>query len=256
MIIDNSNRKYRVIIAGILLLVCFSIVLAYSMGVSDTDLYSGSIEKNASLFMEPSENKPLDDDDVPLDQTVKNPAKKYVEQGDIQFVDDSLCKDDLPVCLTPCWAGDDEWVVIKVLGGYTPTKKMWFGYEGYGFLEVVDSNGNRVYNTCPGYGGMFVGWILDEIIETWTCVSADGCYCDMCWVYYNFSIDPFACDNWICLESSYDMNGHRQDHKYYELKYKTHWTGCEFDYITAHKNQVPESLLPRLKNHRQIYVMI
>jgi hypothetical protein len=96
-------------------------------------------------------------------------------------------------------------------------------------------------NPCQG---MYVGWFLKDPEPVDYGYSG---MCECCWVYYNFTLDPHACENWICLDSSYDPDGGNfQDHKYVLVEYETHWLGCEFDYILAHENYVLRILNSRI----------
>ena len=104
---------------------------------------------------------------------------------------------------------------------------------------------------------MYVGWGLTLDDSWWECVPCvDSLECE-CWQYFKFTFDT-SCDNWICLDSTKDIYGNpcNEETKLVDFEYDITWLGCEFDYILAHKNHVPESLLPRLKNHRQIFVII
>jgi hypothetical protein len=262
MKIVNSNKSHYMIIAGILVISILSIFVAFALGVENTNNFSNNSDRSVrstnleSLYMlecNKSESildkiiksKP-DRDDVPVDQTVYNPEKQYVEMGAIEFETDSFNEnpDDLPICMSLAY-GAKQWVVIKVKGGYEPATKSYYGYDGYyGLMYLKDKNGNIVYNEC--HPGMFVGWLMDsyQII--------DGCQegtseCDACWVYYNFTLNPEACMNWICLDSSYELDGDKCLCKYYKIEYDTHWKGCEFDKILAHENRVPGIPNSRIK---------
>ena len=172
-------------------------------------------------------------------QLIQNPEKHFVEEGIIEFVTDSFSADpaDLPICMSVEY-GLEQWVVLRVYGGYLPATTNFAGYEAYGLMTLRDADGNTVFNDC--IPGMYVGWLLDsyEIID---CVGTE---CETCWVSYNFTLAPDLCNNWLCLDSSYDTDGVKYDHKYYTIDYETNWLGCEFDIILAHVNRVPEPLTP------------
>jgi hypothetical protein len=252
MKIYDSNKWYSMIIAGILVTSVLVIFVAFALGVNGTnnfsdnsdrslqpigpeDLYISGTNKSENFLDEVIKAK-TGHGDVLGDQTVYNPDHHYVEPGEIEFVDDNF-DDDFPVCVTPDW-GDDKWVVVRVRGGYVPEKKSYYGYPGqyYGLFIITDKDGNIIWNPCPP-PNMYVGWFLEDIYDSWTC---EGSVCDACWVYYNFTINGHICDNWICLDSSYDPDGgNKQSEKYVLVEYDIHWKGCEFDYMLAHENRVP-----------------
>ena len=161
------------------------------------------------------------DDDVPLGQEIWDNDHDVVP-GSIELFADNI-PNDLPLKITPEW-GADKWIVLKVRGGYDPdmTGTWMINFYQYDLL---------VWNPCFP---MYVGWGLIKVDE-WMLED-----CECCAVYYNFTFD-MSCDNWICLDSSWDPDGgNYQKHKNVDIQLKTHWTGCEFDYILAHKNQIPE----------------
>lgn len=176
-------------------------------------------------------------DNVPIDHRIDDPEDYTVEPGAIEFVEDNI-ESDLPICITPEW-GEDKWVVFRVKGGYLPYNKTWWQYGEFpGLMTITDKYGNTIYNDCVP--GMSVGWFL-VFEDSWT-------VCEPCntWTYYNFTFDPYACDNWIILESSYKLTDppQLQPCKYVKIHYDTHWKACEFDYILAHENHVPKSPIP------------
>jgi hypothetical protein len=252
MEINNSNKVYSIIVAGILVSSIITIFVAFALGVDGNNNFSDNSNRSVRpmsteplYLLETNKSEKILDkvikaktghDDVSVDQTVYNLDHHYVEPGEIQFVDDNF-DEDFPVCVTPDW-GDDKWVVVRVRGGYVPEKQSYYGYPGeyYGLFIITDECGNIIYNPC-NTPRMYVGWFLDEIVDEWTC---SGTMCEECWVYYNFTITGHICDNWICLDSSYDPDsGHFQSDKYVLVEYDIHWKGCEFDYILAHENRVP-----------------
>jgi hypothetical protein len=175
-----------------------------------------------------------------VDQTVYNPKHHYVEMGEIKFVEDSFV-DDLPICMSIEY-GLEQWVIIGVKGGYIPTLKDYYGHSAFGLMHLRNPDGTLVYNDC--HPGMFVGWLLDSYTEI-ICPDDPDC----CWTYYNFTLNPELCMNWVCLDSSYDLDGQFHEEKYYTIDYDTHWKGCEFDYILIHVYVYPKSQTPD-KIHR------
>jgi hypothetical protein len=235
-------------VIGILLFSTLAIFVGSTLGVIAFDDFSENSNKSAlpikaePLYMleyDKPENildtvinaKPGCPDES-VDQTVYNPKHHYVEMGEIKFVEDSFV-DDLPICMSIEY-GMDQWVIIGVKGGYTPTLKNYLGnpaYSAYGLMYLKDADGNIVFNDCNP--GMFVGWLLDSYTEI---LCPDD---DCCWTYYNFTLNPELCMNWVCLDSSYDLDQQFHEEKYYTIEYDTHWKGCEFDFILAHVNRVP-----------------
>jgi hypothetical protein len=241
---NNSNKRDHLIIAGILILVIAAIFLAIALGIVGKMSISTKFiqdQGNQNLWFLNNNNSDEElrnadlpktgRDDVLVDQHIDDPDHHYVEMGTIDLVDDSF-DDDFPICVTPNW-GDDQWVVIRVKGGYEPALQNYPGYgDYYGMFTITDKNHNIIMNPCQG---MYVGWFLSDY-DSWTCTGDS--FCDHCYVYYNFTLDPHACENWICLDSSYDLDGNLCEDKYVLVEYDTHWKGCNFDYILAHENHV------------------
>lgn len=240
----ETNGSYSSAVIGILALAIFvSFTLGavaienFAVNSNPRDLYT-DIDSLYSLDFNKAEDS-LDEiikanpgHTEPVDQTVYDLEHYTVEPGKIEFVESSF-NSDLPICMDLEY-GAKQWVVLKVLGGYLPETKDYFGYgQYYGLMTLKDACGNTVYNDCVP--GMFVGWLLDDYTE----VKCEGTMCETCWVYYNFTLDPYACDNWVCLDSSYDPDGTLHPCKYYTFEYETHWKGCEFDYILAHVSTCP-----------------
>lgn len=239
MKINDSNKRYPYIIAGILVLSVLPIFVAFALGVGDYKIFSDKgvppviagmpiiLENNNSEDL--SENIPKTspgNGDVSVDQGILD-EDHTVEPGQIILDEDNI-PDELPICITPSW-GEDKWVVFKVLGGYTPQ-------EFFGMLKI-SQQGTKFLNPCDL--GMWVGWGL-VVTDSWEeCPANGGDPCDACWVYYNVSFDT-DCDNYICLDSSYDPNGDQyQKNKDVTFTYDTLWYGCEFGYIPAHENHNP-----------------
>lgn len=243
----NSNERYHQIFAGILILCILAIftVSICGVGISDVlkedDFNHNNVVKSSKNALERIDPKEFEvtriktgNDDGSIDHRIDDPEDYYVEPGAIEFVEDNI-ESDLPICVYPEW-GEDKWVVFKVKGGYQPWPKYWFsGYGEYsGFMTITDKDGNIIYN--EGHPGMFVGWflVLDDYWTEWEKCNT--------WTYYNFTFDPWACDNWIVLESSYKLTDPvvLQPDKYYKIHYDTHWKACQFDYILAHEKSCPK----------------
>ena len=246
----ETNGSYSYAVIGILLFSTLAIFVGSTLGVIAFDNLSENSNRSAlpisveSLYMLEC-NKPenildtvikaeTDGRDESVYQEFYNPEHHFVEMGEMEFVTDSFSDDpaDLPICMSVEY-GMEQWVVIKVKGGYLPALDNFFGYSAYGLMTLTYPDGTRVYNDC--YPGMFVGWLLDS----YTVLDCVGTECDTCWDYYNFSLAPDLCNNWLCLDSSYDLDGQFHDEKYYLIEYDTHWQGCEFDKILAHIYRVP-----------------
>ena len=244
---EETMGSYSYIVIGILVFSTLAIFVGSTLGVVVFDNLSENSDKSAlPISVEPLYtlecNKPENILDTviktkpgclnePVDQVVYNPKEHFVEQGEIVFEQDSFV-DDLPIYMSVEY-GMEQWVVIGVNGGYTPELDNYFGYQAYGLMYLKDADGNVVYNDCNS--GMFVGWLLDSYTEI-SCVTSDPC-----WTYYNFTLNPELCMNWVCLDSSYQLGDlEPEESKFYTIEYDTHWTGCEFDQILAHVNRVPE----------------
>ena len=140
-----------------------------------------------------------------------------VETGYAEYLSDNI-PDVLPICLEPSVA-EDWWVAFEVRGGYWPCGDQWMWVYQYGDI---------VSNPC---NGMMVGWKLQLMDEYWK----DNCWC--CTKIYNFSIDT-SCNNWVCLDStSCPDSTDVQKEKLVDIKFVTHWCGCDFYEILADKNQ-------------------
>lgn len=246
----ETTGSYSYAVIGILVFSILAIFVGSTLGVIAFDNLSENSNRSAlpikaePLYMLEC-NKPeniLDTvikaepggRDESVYQKFNNPEQHFVVMGEMEFVTDSFSDDpaDLPICMSVEY-GMEQWVVIKVLGGYTPAYGNYFGYSAYGLMTLTNPDGTTVYNHC--IPGMFVGWLLDD----YSIVDCVGTECDMCWVYYNFTLNSELCDNWLCLDSSYDLDGQFHEDKYYLIEYDTHWQGCEFDKILAHINCVP-----------------
>jgi hypothetical protein len=250
----ETKGSYSSAVIGILVIATLIIFVAY-LGVIAFEIFpvkspnrvlDTNVDPLYSLEFNYAENslegviKAKPDHNEPVDQIVYNPDKHYAEPGKIEWFNDSFSSDgeDLPICMDLDF-GAKQWVVIRVLGGYTPTKTNYYGINAYGLMYLKDACGKIVFNDCVP--GMFVGWVLND----YSVVECEGTMCDMCWVYYNFTLDPYACENWVCLDSSYDVDGNLQPCKYYTIEYDTHWKGCEFDKILAHVLTCPGILYSR-----------
>lgn len=253
----ETNDSYSRAVIGILVFSTLLVFVVFMVGVtafndfsenSNRSILSMNSESTSVVEFNNAEN--VEDQVIKAkpspfelaDQTVFNPDNKYVEAGSIEFVDDGF-DGDLPICMDMDY-GADKWVVIKVCGGYDPNKVCYPGYGSYyGLMILRDANGDIVMN-----GNMYVGWLLDS----YTDVSADyrdpESICDACCVWYNFTLDPGACNNWVCLDSSYQLHDNcppsLNENKYYTIEYNTHWFGCYFDKMLAHVIRVPESYTP------------
>ena len=237
----ETKGSYSSAVIGILVITTLIIFVAYLGVVAFENFYVNSTSRVLDTNVDPlyslgfnNAENPLEEiikaklgHTEPIDQIIYDPEHYFAEPGKIEFVEDSFTS-DLPICMDLEY-GAQQWVVIRVLGGYLPETTNYYGYDGYYRLMTLrDANGNVVYNDC--IQGMFVGWLLDD----YTVIECEGTMCDMCWVYYNFTLDPYACENWVCLDSSYDVYGNLQPCKYYTFEFDTHWKGCEFDKILAH----------------------
>jgi hypothetical protein len=228
----NSNKRYQVIIAGILMVLVIFIIISSTSGFfgkiffynkDNPELHSvppyvkGNYRKD---FLTDPPDIPLGSDNVSVDQEIHDTGYT-VEPGTIELVADNI-PDELPICISPCWAAD-KWVAFKVLGGY----------EFKAGMLTISQYDKTVWNPC--INGMYVGYGL-ELIENYR--LCDG-VCSGCYEIWNFTFNT-DCDNWICLDSSYDPDGgHYQEHKDVTFTYDTTWTGCDFDYILAHERHVP-----------------
>ena len=230
---DDSNKKYEIIIAGILVISIVSVFLVIALGIKFSDTYKEQIPMFSILENNKQKNigTPRGNDDVPIDQTIDDDEVYSVDPGLIEFVSDNI-ESPLPICLTPQW-GADKWVVFRVYGGYTPA-------TDFGMIVIKQYN-DKYLNPCNP--NMWVGWNL-IVTDDWVDCNFEGINCLGCWHYYNVSFDT-SCDNWICLDSTTDPDEKTdQLEKYVTIEYDTTWIGCQFDYILAHENHVPESLIP------------
>ncbi|MFX1364634.1 MAG: hypothetical protein ACFFCE_12435 [Promethearchaeota archaeon] len=251
----ETNDSYSRAVIGILV---FSTLLVFMvMGVtafndfsehSNRSILPMNSESTSVLEFNNAEN--IDDQVIkakpshyePAYQTVREDIVYYAEPGSITFVEDNF-ESDLPICFDMEY-GADKWVVIKVCGGYDPRLQLYPGYGYYyGLMILRDADGKIVMN-----GNMYVGWLLDSYTDVSDQYRKPGCICCQCCVWYNFTIDPYACNNWVCLDSSYQLHDKGEptlnEDKFYTIEYKTHWFGCEFDKMLAHINCVPESYAP------------
>jgi hypothetical protein len=261
MKMDDSNRRYSRIIAGILVLFVSSIFVAnligfggYSINSSNAlQLQSAGIpmfeESNNNLFGVNSSRG--ENNDVHIAQNCEI-AGLDTEAGSIEY-EDHYIDDPIPLCLTPEEV-EDWWMVVKVIGGYELVS---------GNLEIWQK-GSKVYNPCyTGPGAMYLGWDLATAEDVTDQYSGPGACC--CIRYYNLSLDPYLCNNWGCIESNqYPPECAGCDvippqgcgtipGKDVTLKIWTTWQGCDqecqqFEIIYAHKNYISGiSQLPNKK---------
>ena len=238
----ETTGSYSYAVIGILLFSTLSIFVGSTLGVIAFDDFSEnsnrsalpiSVESQYMLECDKPENI-LDTVinanpgclDESVDQIVDNPEHFTVEMGEIKFVADSF-ESPLPICMDEEY-GTGQWVIIGVKGGYEPLLKN----SVYGIMTIRDQDGVKAGNDC---NSMWVGWSLGSYEEILCPENEEDC----CWTYYNFTINPEICNNWVCLDSSYDLDGQFHEEKYYTIDYNTHWKGCDFDYILAHVNRVP-----------------
>jgi hypothetical protein len=239
MEINYSNKRYSMIIAGILVTYILTVFVAFTLGVGSSNNFSD----NSDQGLRPMSSEPLymletnksedildssiktkgDHGDVSVDQTYTIEDLTVGEAADVQFYDTNIDEEPLPICINPDWALD-KWIAFKTKGGYVPADVL-------GMVEIQQC-GSRVINPC---NGMWVGWGLTATIndDYWICTS-DPCEC---WHIYNITFDT-SCDNWICLDSTPDQCSSGCD-KLVDFVFDTHWVGCEFDYILALENRVP-----------------
>ena len=253
----ETNDSYSRAVIGILVFLTLLVFVVSILGVTAFNQFSANYNRsilpmnsNSSSMLGCDSAESVKDNLIkanpscfkPAYQLVCDPEHYYAEAGDIRFVEDNFAS-DLPICFDMTY-GADKWVVIRVKGGYTPRLQHYAGYgDYYGLMTLYDADHHIVFNDCNP--NMYVGWLLDSYTDVSDQYRSPDCLCSCCWVWYNFTLDPYACDNWVCLDSSYQLGeeGPNPD-KYYTFEFNTHWTGCAFDKMLAHIYCVPESYTP------------
>jgi hypothetical protein len=264
MKIDDSNKRYSMIIAGIMVLSIVSIFVAYLSAIGGQNLHFSNgfqilgvgtnprlTEGSADKHSEDSRNS----NPVPVAQNC-TVGPFDTEAGEIEIIDCNFPYIDeygnllpLPLCITNEMAQTWNWTV-RVKGGYEPQDT--FGYWPlYGITFWQDKNKD-------GEPELIQGWNID-----WTrTVKCDGC-CS-CWEWFG---EPAWCGNKVCLDSNQyptliGCSGTYCDiqvpdgqteipGKEVYMKIDTLWEGCpldtqQFAIILAHKKD-EISLIPNFR---------
>ncbi len=169
--------SYSFAVIGILLFSTLAIFVGSTLGVIAFDHLSENSNISALPISVESQymlecNKPEDILDTVIKakpgldesvyQYVQNPKHHLVEEGVIEFVKDSFV-DDLPICMSVEY-GMDQWVVLRVKGGYLPELQDYLGnplYSAYGLMTLTDKFGNTEYGAM---GGSSVGLNVHRIL--------------------------------------------------------------------------------------------
>jgi hypothetical protein len=252
MKLDDSNKRYSAIIAGILIISVASIFVANLMGLRGYSIRSSSnlqLESAGIPFCdENSKSGVIEGDshnrtnDVHIAQWCEVDCID-TEPGKIEVHEVYYDNVPLPLCVT-AETVDDWYVIVNVTGGYEFTDGSIEFYQGKtGAKELV-------WNDC--IQGMYLGYDLDSMDVTDQYKPPDcteECCC--CWKMIKIYVNP-SCNNWACLDSNqmpeicgdcwFEVPPVDLD-KEVMIKIKTEWEGCpspdqQFEIIYAHKNCV------------------
>jgi hypothetical protein len=264
MEIDNSNKNYSRIIAGILVISVLFVLIAAFIGCWGNSIFKqGGVQKtsigmhpNAFLDTGNNNDEPVAQNDIHVDfiqdetdqGTITCSAIQMDTSGDTDYDDsyDSVFDQYLmpfPICIketvTVSVCGRtcnvlDWYMYVDIVGGYTP--------DGLSYIYITQD--------CKD-GNVITGIIKIKWVEDTTFIPT--CCNEKRYEAY-FWIDPVCdttwdkiclCSNWNPATEAYDLN------KLVEVDFVFNWKGCngddqEFMYILVHKNYfsgVPNSRL-------------
>ncbi|MHA2400513.1 MAG: hypothetical protein ACXADU_16690 [Promethearchaeota archaeon] len=236
MEIESNNKRYYLIIAGILVFTVLSIFVVIALGFGGHFMFKlDDTYSNNGVF-------PLNSKDDFSSKTgnieiVSVPEKGVfgpfdTEPGEMEIFDQNLPTDPIPLKITDEYL-DDYWVVVGTYGGYT-----WVS----GYIKVMQAKSDeRIWENIVGY------------IEI-TATEIEGPHG---WTVYNltFSVDD---DHPIILDSNHPpdsplgdfwVKGPEDLDKWVWLKVHTTWEGCplpeqQFMVILTQITIFPESPTP------------
>jgi hypothetical protein len=268
MKLDDSNKNYSIIIAGILILSVTSIFVANLMGLGGHSIKSSrnlqlesaglpfSAENSKSNIIEGNSQNGTNDVHVAQSCVIEDVP---TEPGKLDIIATNYDNIPLPLCVTPETV-DDWYVDVNVTGGYEFKEGKIKFYQ-----KDEDGNLELIYNDCNPY--MYLGYDLKWEFVTDLYKTEPYEMCECCWDVIRISVDPTTCNNWACIDSSetpvilyegeectecsitqfpVDLD------KEVTIKLFTIWEGCpledqEFEIIYAHKNCVHRIPNSRIK---------
>jgi hypothetical protein len=242
MKIDNSNKSYSMIIAGILVMVVLSIFMAISLGVRGCSIYVQETAKTQYLAVQ-SQQRNATESNIPENNMIVSLAEKCEQSHDTEpgciVKEHKEIPYDLPLCITQDVI-DDWWIMYKVCGGYEPEAKNWIWKDGRKVIVTNNYGWIVLDQTKTGEGG----YILITQKEI-TYDSSLPCCC----AYVNLSGFVLYCGQDIHLDSNklptgcqiYETGTNFDLDKMVDLDIITNWEGChldtqEFRILWAHKD--------------------
>jgi hypothetical protein len=213
MKVDDSNKQYLIIIAGILVFTVLSIFVVIAMGFGGHLIFKlDDTNSNNGVF--PLNSKDDFSSNAGNRKIVSVPEKSVfgpfdTDPGEMEIIDQYLPVDPLPLKITDDYL-DDFWVAVGTYGGYS-----WIS----GYIKVMQAKSDeRIWDNIVGY---------IEITAT-EIESPHG------WTYYNltFSVDG---NHPIILDSNHPpdsplgdfwVKGPEYLDKWVWLKVCTTWEGC------------------------------
>ncbi|MHA1916281.1 MAG: hypothetical protein ACW986_14505 [Promethearchaeota archaeon] len=234
--IESNNKRYYLIIAGILVFTVLSIFVVFALGLGGLLMFKlDDTNSNNGVF--PLNSKDGFSSNTGNIEIVSVPEKAVfgpfdTEPGEIEIFDQYLPTDPLPLKITDEYL-DDYWVAVGTYGGYT-----WVS----GYIKVMQAKSDeRIWENIVGY------------IEI-TATEIEGPHG---WTVYNltFSVDG---DHPIILDSNHPpdsplgdfwVKGPEDLDKWVWLKVWTTWKGCplpeqQFMVILTQITIFPESPTP------------
>jgi hypothetical protein len=233
MKIDDSNKRYSMIIAGILVISILSIFVAITLGSGGYRVYTQKGTQPHCIGFQSTEYE-ASERNLPENKKVVSVADKCEQTHDTKpgciTIEYKEIPYELPLCITQEEI-NDWWILYKVCGGYLPDKKDWIRICGSIRYPVLDNYGWIVLDQDKTPEGGIILMTEMEVIQDATLPCC--CY------YVNISGFVLYCNQEIHLDSNHHPtgcqiveNGPGYDgdlDKLVELDIITNWEGCHLD---------------------------
>lgn len=239
MEIENSNKAYQIIIAGILVIAVLSICVAFALGFGGLLKFKMD-NANQYISVFPLNSKDDLSSNAGNIEIVSVPEKGVfgpydTEVGKMEIIDQVLPLTPLPLKITNEYL-EDYWILVGTSGGYE-----WVD----GYIKVMQAKSDEIWD--------IVGYINISLSETQVAIPHG-------WTYFNLTFSVVG-NHPITLDSNHPPVSALGDFKIWgapdnlgkwvTLKVMTTWKGCpkpeqEFMVILSQKIMFPESPIPDL----------
>jgi len=278
MKLDDSNRRYSNIIAGILVISVASIILAYALGDWDHNVFSmnNPPQNGVELFMDKGNN--IVENDILCELGFLSIPEKYcsddldTDAGEMVILSNLDETQTLPLSINEDMINSDWAMSIYSYGGYEFVEGVievyqnkfddqgWWSCDLVGEIDIIYTTetvdlltiDETLLNEIKGYFGMDLDEDFDELDITIGTLDLDGATIELDsnhipdvltegWELDNVDHGFFFWD-WFS-DPPADLD------KYVTLKYEMTWEGCWFDeqkfmVILAYSYMLLESLTP------------